>query len=156
MKKKLVVLLCSAMMTMSLVACGGADKPEDKPQDTAQQTMKDGTYEVDTKDDKDGGARASITVKDGKITEAKYNEFTKAGDKRADKDYNKQMMDVAKTNPETFEVEFEKQVVAAQKHEIDGVTGATSSTAQAKQLFQKAMENAEAGKTDKETIEIKK
>lgn len=152
MKKKLVVLLCSAMMAMSLVACGGADKP----QDTAEQKMKDGTYEVDTKDDKDGGARVSIKIADGKITEAKYNEFTKEGDKREDKEYNKKMMDAAKTNPETFEAEFEKQVVASQKYEIDGVTGATSSTAQAKQLFQKAIENAETGKTDKETIEIKK
>ena len=156
MKKKLVLVLCSAMMAMSLVACGGSDKPEEKPQEATKQTMKDGTYEVDTKDDKDGGAKVSITVKDGKITEAKYNEFTKEGNKRENKEYNPQMKEVAKTSPETFEVEFEKQVVAAQNHEIDGVTGATGSTAQAKQLFKKAIENAEAGKTDKETIEIKK
>ncbi|WP_297634361.1 FMN-binding protein [uncultured Clostridium sp.] len=155
MKKKLLLVLCSAVMTMSLVACGG-DKPEDKG--AAQKpAITDGTYEAETKADDEGkGARVALTVKEGKITEAKYNEFTKDGDKRNDEKYNKMMEEKVKTSPEKFEPEFEKQVVEKQNAEIDVVTGATNSTAQAKQLFEAALANAKEGKTDKAVVEIKK
>ncbi|MGL5648174.1 MAG: FMN-binding protein [Clostridium sp.] len=155
MKKKLLLALCTAAMTMSLVACGGT--AEEKPKEPAAKTMQDGTYEVESKPDAEGkGAKASIVVKDGKIAEAKYNEFTKDGDKRNDEKYNKMMMDKVKTSPEVFEVEFEKQVVAAQNHEIDGITGATSSAATAKELFKTAIDNSLDGNKEKEVIEIKK
>ncbi|MGL5414039.1 MAG: FMN-binding protein [Clostridium sp.] len=155
MKKKLLLALCTVAMTMSLVACGGT--AEEKPQEPAAKTMQDGTYEVESKPDAEGkGAKASIVVKDGKIAEAKYNEFTKDGDKRNDEKYNKMMMDKVKTSPEVFEVEFEKQVVAAQNHEIDGVTGATGSVATAKELFKTAIDNSLEGNKEKEVIEIKK
>lgn len=155
MKKKLLLVLCSAVMTMSLVACGG-DKPEDKPE-AQKPTITDGTYEAETKADEEGkGAKVVLTVKDGKITEAKYNEFTKDGEKRTDEKYNKMMEDKVKTSPAKFEPEIEKQVVEKQSAEIDGVTGATSSTAQAKQLFEAALGNAKEGKTDKAVVEIKK
>ncbi|MGL4850737.1 MAG: FMN-binding protein [Clostridium sp.] len=156
MKKKLLLALCTVAMTMSLVACGG-DKPEEKPQEPAAKTMQDGTYEVESKPDAEGkGAKATIVVKDGKIAEAKYNEFTKDGNKREDKKYNEMMMKQAKTSPEVFEVKFEEQVVAAQSSEIDGVTGATGSVATAKELFKNAIDNSLEGNKEKEVIEIKK
>ena len=79
--KRVALILMAILTSLSLVACGG-DKQTDAPAaDNSKQeaTMKDGTYEVETKnaDDNGGKARASVTIKDGKITEAKYNELIK-------------------------------------------------------------------------------
>ncbi|MGL5245924.1 MAG: FMN-binding protein, partial [Sarcina sp.] len=60
------------------------------------------------------------------------------------------------SSPEEFEPEFEKQIVEAQSSEIDGVTGATSSSKQAKEMVTKALENAKEGKTEVTAIEISK
>lgn len=158
MKRKLLVVLCAAVLSLSLVACGG-EKETGAPADNNKQeaTMKDGTYEVETKDADDNGgkARASIIVKDGKVAEAKYNEFTDKGDKREDKDYNKMMKEKAGTSPSEYEAKIEEQVVAAQSSEIDGVTGATSSSTKAKELFKAALANAEEGNQEKELVEVK-
>ncbi|MDO5039105.1 FMN-binding protein [Clostridium sp.] len=159
MKRKLLVGLFAAALSLSLVACGG-DKQTDAPAaDNSKQeaTMKDGTYEVETKnaDDNGGKARASVTIKDGKITEAKYNEFTDKGDKREDKEYNKMMKEKAGTNPSEYEVKIEEGVVKAQSADFDAVTGATNSSAKAKTLFEEALNNAKEGKTDKELVEVK-
>lgn len=158
MKRKLLVGLCVAALSLSLVACGGEKQTEAPAEGSKQEsTMKDGTYEVETKnaDDNGGKARASVTIKDGKIAEAKYNEFTNKGDKREDKEYNKMMKEKAGTSPSEYEVKIEEGVVSAQSADFDAVTGATSSSAKAKTLFGEALNNAKEGKTDKELVEVK-
>lgn len=164
MKRKLTLGLCTSLLALSLVGCSSSDEkkpeaeaPEKEVAQTEEGAMTDGTYEVETKDadDKGGKAKLVITVKDGKIAEAKYNEFNDKGNKRDDEEYNKMMKEKSGTNPAVFEVELEKQMVEAQSAEIDGVTGATSSSAKAKTLLETALVNAAEGKTEKALVEVK-
>ena len=163
MKRKIAVGLCASLLTLSLVGCSSTDEkaPEtEAPAKTETEAnasgLQDGTYEVETKEfDENGGkARATVVVKDGKIAEAKYNEFTEKGDKREDKGYNDMMKEKAGVSPVEYEVEIEKQIVTAQSPEIDGVSGATSSSVQAKSLFATALENAKEGKAEKELVTL--
>ncbi|MGG7078177.1 FMN-binding protein [Clostridium sardiniense] len=158
MKKKLLVGLCTAALAISLVGCGGSDDNKAKEENKGSEvTMKDGTYEVETKnaDDNGGKAKVVLTVADGKITKATYNEFTDKGNKREDKEYNDMMKEKAGTNPAVYEVELEKKIVESQSGDFDAVTGATSSSAKAKTLVTEAINNANEGKTEKELIEVK-
>lgn len=169
MNKKLLSLVCAGILAISVVGCSpknDEDTKNEEPKTEAstqkeektESDLKDGTYEAETKeaDDKGYKATATVVVKDGKISEAKYVEFSdEKGDKKDDKEYNDKMKEVAGTNPQEYEVSIADQVVEVQSGDIDGVSGATGSTAKAKQLFNKAIENAKAGKTDKELIEVK-
>ncbi|WP_024620809.1 FMN-binding protein [Metaclostridioides mangenotii] len=164
MNKKILSVLCAGIISISVVGCSSKPAEESKddqktevstPKDN-ESKLKDGTYEAETKDADDKGfkATATIVVKDGKISEAKYLEFSDKGDKKDDEEYNKKMKEVSGTNPQEYEVQIADQVVKAQSGEIDGVTGATGSTSKAKQLFAKAVENAGNGKTEKELMEV--
>ncbi len=158
MKKKLLVGLCTAALAISLVGCGGSDdKKAEETNNNSAVTMKDGTYEVETKnaDDNGGKAKVTLTVADGKITKATYNEFTDKGNKREDKEYNDMMKEKAGTNPAEYEVELEKKIVEAQSGDFDAVTGATSSSDKAKTLVKEAMANATEGNQEKELVEVK-
>lgn len=163
MKRKILVGLCASLLTLSLVGCSSTPKEEtpatEKETSTTEEAagMKDGVYEAETKDADDNGGKAvaSIKVEGGKIVEAKYNEFNDEGNKRDSEEYNKMMKEKSGTSPSEFEPEIEKQIVDAQSAEIDGVTGATSSSAKAKTLFESALNNANEGKTEKELVEVK-
>ena len=82
-----------------------------------------------------------------------FIEFNDNGDKRTNEAYNKNMKDTAGTSPEEYEPQLEQQVVDKQSAEIDGVSGATSSSDKAKALFVAAIENANEGNTEKELVE---
>ncbi|MBO3445489.1 FMN-binding protein [Clostridium sp. CCUG 7971] len=162
MKRKVLVGLCASLLTLSLVGCSSTPKEEAPAKETpkTEETasgMKDGVYEAETKEaDENGGkARVSVKVESGKIVEASYNEFTDDGDKRANEGYNKMMKEKSGTNPSEYEPAIEKQIVEAQSAEIDGVTGATHSSAKAKTLFGAALKNANEGKAEKEVVEVK-
>lgn len=146
MKKGLIVGLCIGAISVSLVGCTSSN---------TESGMKDGVYQVETKnaDEHGGKAKASITVADGKIAEASFIEFNDNGDKRTNEAYNKNMKDTAGTSPEEYEPQLEQQVVDKQSAEIDGVSGATSSSDKAKALFVAAIENANEGNTEKELVE---
>ena len=112
MKRKLALGLCTDLLALSLVGCSSAkdEAPEKEVATGSDAAMTDGTYEVETKDFDDNGGKAKVVikVKDGKITEAKYNEFTEKGDKREDEEYNKMMKEKSGTSPAEYEVELEK------------------------------------------------
>lgn len=161
MKKKLIATVCASLMVFSLVSCGGEEKPEEKqpekPAAAQGETLKAGTYEAETKeaDDKGNKAKIVVTIDDaGKIADVKYNEFNaeKNENKRDNEEYNKMMKEQAKTNPAEFEPTLEKQFVEKQGTEIDGVTGATSSSALAKKLAAAALASAKEGKTEKALV----
>lgn len=163
MKKKLLAMLVLPLAAMAMVSCGG-DKEETKTEAPktevtadAKAEYKDGTFEAETKDaDENGGkARVSVKIEGGKIASATYNEFTDKGDKRTDEGYNKMMKEKAGTSPSEYEVKIEEQVKEAQSSDIDGVSGATSSSAKAKSLFAAALENAKEGKAEKVMVEVK-
>lgn len=165
MKRKMILGICTSLLTLSVVGCSSNDKTSQSNEEASNKsqveqtkettaTLQDGTYEVETKDADDNGgkARVSLVIKDGKINEAKYNEFTDKGNKREDDEYNKMMKEQAGVSPKEFEPQIEEQVIQAQSIEIDGVSGATGSSEKAKSLFSKALENAKAGKTDKDLM----
>lgn len=155
MKKKLLAMLILPVAALSFVACGGEEKKEETDAAAPKSEYTDGTYEVETKpDDRGGKINASVKFADGKIVEVKYNESNDKGNKRDDEEYNTKMKEASGVGPAEFEVKFEEAVMEKQSAEIDSVTGATSSSANAKLVFQTAIDNAKAGKTDKAVIEL--
>ena len=117
--------------------------------------MKDGTYKLEEKNYSNGyRATFEITVKDGKITESKYDNVNEDGkSKTEDADYNKQMKDKAGISPEEFIPKFNEELVAAQDpSSMDVVTGATHSFESFQNYAQQLIQAAQAGNTD--TIEI--
>lgn len=158
MKKKILAMLLLPIAALTFAACGGDEGSKTESTGTeAKAEVKDGVYEVETKDaDSNGGkARASVKFEGGKIVEVKYNEFTDKGDKREDADYNKMMQEQAGTSPVKYEVAIEEAVMASQSAEFDAVSGATSSSAKAKTLIGEAINNAKEGNAEKELVEVK-
>ncbi|HFE9686991.1 TPA: FMN-binding protein [Clostridium perfringens] len=142
MKKKFFALILSTLVASSFVACGASNDSK----------LKDGDYTVETSKADDHGykAKLSIKVSDGKITEAKYNEFNGETNamKREDKDYNEKMTGVSGIGPAEYEPQLEKALIEKQSSDIDVITGATSSSNQFKKLAEKILKNAEEGKTE--------
>ena len=138
MKKKFFALILSTLVASNFIACGASNDSK----------LKDGDYTVETAKADDHGykAKLSIKVSDGKITEAKYNEFNGETNamKREDKDYNEKMTGVSGIGP----AELEKALIEKQSSDIDVITGATSSSNQFKKLAEKVLKNAEEGKTE--------
>ncbi len=174
MKKLITGVTVLAMSTLLLAACGGSkdkdtkestaasskvakdDKKEAAPQEKiAGGDLKDGEYTLEEKNE-DQGYRATFTmvVKDGKISESKYDNIDKDGkSKTKDADYNKMMGEKADSKPEKFIPELNDALVASQSVAgVDVVTGATHSTESFKNYAQQLVQAAQAGKTEK--IEI--
>ncbi|MDT2815341.1 FMN-binding protein [Vagococcus carniphilus] len=175
MKKLITGVTVLAMSTLLLAACGGS-KDKDTKESTAASSsvaktdekkeeapkkqiaggeLKDGEYTLEEKNENnDYRATFTMVVKDGKITESKYDNINKDGkSKTEDKDYNKAMEEKAKTSPEKFIPELNEALVAAQSADgVDVVTGATHSAESFKNYAQQLIQAAQAGKTDK--IEI--
>lgn len=117
--------------------------------------LKDGTYKLEEKNYSNGyRAVFEMVVKDGKITESKYDNINEKGDsKTKDAEYNKNMDAKAGTSPEKFIPELNEQFVKAQSAGgVEVVTGATHSSESFQNYAQQLIQAAQAGNTD--TIEI--
>ncbi|HZJ57401.1 MAG TPA: FMN-binding protein [Clostridia bacterium] len=103
---------------------------------TTAKDVKDGKYEGETdKDERGNFGEAKITVKDGKITEAEYTEFTednKPKTKESGYDYQ-QALDAFKKLPDIL---VEKQDLT----KIDTYAGATGTTKTFKIAVMRALE----------------
>ncbi|WEG73351.1 extracellular electron transfer flavoprotein PplA [Vagococcus intermedius] len=170
-----------AMSSLLLVACAPDNKTDDKAADTKTEEtvkssdkkeeakdeekapakkvaggdLKDGTYKLEEKNENNGyRATFEMTVKDGKITDSKYDNINKDGkSKTEDKEYNKMMTEKSGVGPETFIPELNEAFLAAQDASgVEVVTGATHSTGSFKNYAQQLIQAAQAGNTD--TIEI--
>lgn len=166
-----------ALSTLALAACSPDKKADDtkasssKTEETTKSTEKteesseatviaggalqDGTFTLEEKNDNNGYHTVfSIVVKDGKITESKYDNVNADGKSKVDdKDYEKNMKDKAGVGPAEFIPKLNESLVAAQSASgVDVVTGATHSTASFKNYAQQLIQASQAGKTDK--IEI--
>lgn len=175
MKKLVTGITLLAMSTLLLAACGGnkddkgtkestevsssAVVKEDSSEDAATTgDLKDGEYTLEEKNEKNGyRAVFTIVVKDGKITESKYDNIDKDGkSKMDDAEYNKQMEEVSKTSPEKYIPELNEALVEKQNPEdIDTVTGATGSTAGFKAYASQLIEAAQKGDTTKIEVDNK-
>ncbi len=146
-RNKIVSLAAASVLALTILAgCGS----EDKGNSTSE--FKDGKYRVeyDKADTRGWKAFVELTVKGGKITEADYDYVNDKGARKSeDAEYNKAMMDKAKTNPETYLPQLEKALVEKQDiSKVDKVTGATHSWEGFKELASELIEkNVKKGET---------
>ena len=149
--KKIVSILVGGLMAAALFAgCGST---------AASSAYKDGTYKASYKDFDDHGwkSQVEVTIKDGKISDAKFDCVNADGKlKSQDADNNSSMKKVSKTSPEEFQPKLAADLVAKQDIEkVDSVTGATNSSNDFKKLAKAALDNAKAGKTEEAVVENK-
>ncbi|MBQ9707616.1 MAG: FMN-binding protein [Firmicutes bacterium] len=126
--KKILICMMALVMTMALLAgCGSA-------------SYKDGTFEgqstvyEDESGEGDGYGVATVTIKDGQITDCQFLTYEKDGTLK-DEDYGKQNGEIA--NQDYYNKaqkalaganEYPKMLIESQDyHSIDAISGATIS-----------------------------
>ena len=109
--------------------------------------LKDGTYKLEEKNEK-------MTVKDGKITESKYDNINADGkSKTEDTKYEESMKAKSGVGPKEYIKQLNDSFVKAQSASgVEVVTGATHSSESFQNYAQQLIQAAQAGNTD--TIEI--
>ena len=177
-KKILTGFTVLVMSALVLAACSPDQKPADSKESTTEQTeessatsteeeaaaptkvaggdLKDGEYTLEEKNySNDYRVVFSIVVKDGEITESKYDNINKDGESKVDdEEYNKMMTEKAGIGPDEFIPALNEALVAAQNADgVEVVTGATHSTDTFKNYAQQLIQAAQAGNTDTITIE---
>ncbi len=143
--KKLLSLVLVAILTLSL-AVGCAPKTEQAANTDTTSAYKDGTYTAKgTADERGWVPEITVTVKDGKITEVKYDEA--AGMKKSqDTAYHKNFMDKSNVDLVAAYAAIQNSLVATQDaSKVDAFTGATSSSNNFKALAAEALKNAKDG-----------
>ena len=116
---------------------------------------KDGTYKLEEKNEKNGyRAVFEMTVKDGKITESKYDNINADGkSKTEDTKYEESMKAKSGVGPKEYIKQLNDSFVKAQSASgVEVVTGATHSSESFQNYAQQLIQAAQAGNTD--TIEI--
>ncbi|MGH2235362.1 extracellular electron transfer flavoprotein PplA [Enterococcus faecalis] len=117
--------------------------------------LKDGTYKLEEKNEKNGyRAVFEMTVKDGKITESKYDNINADGkSKKDDTKYEESMKAKSGVGPKEYIKQLNDSFVKAQSASgVEVVTGATHSSESFQNYAQQLIQAAQAGNTD--TIEI--
>ncbi|MEI5990532.1 pheromone cAD1 lipoprotein [Enterococcus termitis] len=162
-----------ALSSLLLAACG-SDQKKDTAKSSESTTatsktaesstvaekeagadLQDGTYKLEEKNESNGyRATFEMTVKDGKITESKYDNINADGKSKADdKDYNKNMKDKSGVGPDEYIKELNESFIKAQSADgVEVVTGATHSSESFQNYAQQLIQAAQAG--DTKTIEI--
>jgi major membrane immunogen (membrane-anchored lipoprotein) len=133
-----------------------------KTGDTAKAIVplyEDGAYKVeaDKFDDKGWKPFVELEIKDHKISNINFDYINKDGKlKTEDAAYKTKMEAVAKTYPEKYTAELEKQLVEKQSiSKVDVVTGATHSVENFKLLVEYTLDDlAEIGKTGTTTMDM--
>ncbi len=141
--KRAITLTLTIIMIFTLVA-GCSPKPQE-PAPNSGGNYKDGTYtEKGEPDDKGWAPEVTITVKDGKITEANYDEISDEGKlKTEDEDYKESFMKVNNVDVIKVYEKFGSELVNKQDpSKVDATGGATSSGNKFIELSQKALEKA--------------
>lgn len=149
MNKRIAALASSVVLAAGvLVGCGKSSKG-----------MQDGTFnaEFDKFDDHGWKGQVSITVADGKITDAKFDYVNEEGAlKSEDAEYQATMSSISGVGPAEFTKQYSEAIVEKQSAEVDVVTGATNSQADCKQLVEAALEYANEGKTETAVVSVSK
>ena len=117
--------------------------------------LKDGTYKLEEKNYSNGyRAVFEMTVKDGKITESKYDNINADGkSKTEDTKYEESMKAKSGVGPKEYIKQLNDSFVKAQSASgVEVVTGATHSSESFQNYAQQLIQAAQAGNTD--TIEI--
>ena len=117
--------------------------------------LKDGTYKLEEKNERNGyRAVFEMTVKDGKITESKYDNINADNkSKTEDTKYEESMKAKSGVGPKEYIKQLNDSFVKAQSASgVEVVTGATHSSESFQNYAQQLIQAAQAGNTD--TIEI--
>lgn len=145
MKKRfsLVLALAFALSILGTSIAFGAPK-------AAKSLYKNGTYSAERSAfDNHGGykSKVTITIANDKITNAKYDAYTKDGKlKSQDASYESMMKAKEKLGPQEYQKLLTANLVKTNNADkVDVVTGATQSTNDFKQLVKAALENAKKG-----------
>jgi len=174
MKKKVLYLFLTMVLSLGLAACGGSDDKadehkdhEDRQDDAAKEEdtdknqiagapFQDGTYTLEEQDYDENGWRIvfSLTVDDGKISKSDFNYVNENGDlKSEDEAYQKKMKEVSGVGPKEYIPDLNEQLVEKQDPMlVDVVTGATHSSEKFINYAQQLVQASQNGNTDK--IEI--
>lgn len=114
---------------------------------TVFAALKDGVY-TESVNQKKGEtvwtSKLEVTVKGGKIVEAKLDDFNDKGEKKIDnKKYNEKWLKANNMTYEKFVNEFSAKLIETQDvSKIDTIVGATGSTKQYKDLAKKVLQQA--------------
>lgn len=139
MKKALVITLV-AVLAFTLVACGGGG-------------IKDGTYTAQASAAVYGWTDSlTVTYKDGKVVEAKYDAFDEAGKLKSAA--TQEEYDMTPSVSEWIPMLNENIVKAGSADKIEAVAGATTSSDAAKLLMAAVEEKAKAGDTNTAMVDM--
>lgn len=118
--------------------------------------LQDGTYKLEEKNySHDYRTVFTMVVKDGKITDSKFDNINKDGKSKADDAaYNKQMKKIAKTNPKEYIAKLNSEFVKAQEPgKVDVVSGATESSHSFVNYAEQLVNAAQKGNTATITVD---
>ncbi|BDD39322.1 MULTISPECIES: FMN-binding protein [Streptococcus] len=152
--KSLVVLGAA----LTLVACGSKKEAASTPSSAAKTAvLKDGTYKSESGKDKHGYKIVhTLTVKDGKISESKFDYQAEDGSlKSTNEEYNKNMKDKAGVSAGEAIEKLNAALVAKQElSAVEVVSGATHTSEDFKKSTEALLKAAAEGKT--ETVKLDK
>ncbi len=139
-RNKILSLALTSVLALTMLAGCGSNEKDAAP----ASDYKDGKYraEYDQIDKNGWKAFVELTVKDGKIAEVDYDYLNENKERKSENEaYNTKMMEVAKTNPETYLPALEKALVDKQDAaKIDNITGATHSVDGFKEMVAKLVD----------------
>ena len=149
MKKRYRLVLTIAFVLVLALGCAPkneAPAPTPGPSEGNDMTYKDGTYTAKGEpDDKGWTPEVTIIVENGKITDAKYNEFSSETNKfkTEDEEYKENFMNINKVDVVAVYEKFGNELVEKQvPSQVDATGGATHSGENFKELANKALEGA--------------
>ncbi|WP_338217883.1 extracellular electron transfer flavoprotein PplA [Lacticaseibacillus salsurivasis] len=175
--KTLTSVSIIALSALTLAACGSNSSDKDssssktksskvakkssssakEQKQTAGAALQDGDYSLEEADYSHGyKVEMSMTVAGGKITKTTYDYVDKDGkSKTQDADYEKTMKKQSGVGPKEYIPELNKSFTknGANVGAIDVVSGATDSSLSFKNYAAQLVQAAQAGKTDKITIQ---
>lgn len=154
--KKVLGLVLSVMLILSLSACSGKKEAAAPAQDSTQATtqaptqaattaaetpkFKDGVYKADGEKRQFGYETVEVTVEGGKITKVDLKRMNPDG---TEVNYDEWTGKDGKPNLKQFREDLAKQIIEKQATDgIDAVSGATDSTKTWIQAVGKALESA--------------
>lgn len=149
MKKRYRLVLMIVFVLVLALGCAPkneAPTPTPGPSEGNDMTYKDGTYTAKGEpDDKGWTPEVTVVVENGKITDAKYNEFSSETNKfkTEDEEYKENFMNINKVDIVSTYEKFGNELVEKQvPSQVDATGGATHSGENFKELANKALEEA--------------
>lgn len=124
----------------------------------ADNKWKDGTYKAtfDKADSHGWKAFLEVVIKGNKIVTANYD-YVNAKDgslKTKDANYNAAMKKAKGTSPEEYTKKLDAELISKQSANLDGVTGATTSSKLMKLLAAEVLKKATSGDTKESVLPL--